>query len=235
MLLKGIAVGIVILALMMMQIEQWLCRPRPLPQGAPPDTAESKHTSNSPSPPHDVVRTDFRKMRRQLSLSSYPIFFTLAIFLLATVAALSPSHPSNAVDVYVAPTGSDAAGCGETDSPCQTMQGALKYNDAVAISISLAAGAYAPPPAGVDLSHRDVSVVCAQAAVKSQMQCTIDCGGRGPFVAASQQSIIFLSLLSISNCVASFSSPSPLSRGGGAINAGALHIAAHLLHQPARA
>jgi hypothetical protein len=173
-------------------------------------------------------------MSRQLSLPPCLIFVAVAIFLLPAGAGLSTSHPSNAVDVYVAPTGSDAAGCGETDSPCQTIQGALKFNDAVAISISLAAGAYAPPPAGVDLSHRDVSVVCAQAAVKSQMQCAVDCGGRGPFVAASQQSIIFLSLLSISNCVASLASPSQPSRGGGAINAGMVHLAARLLHQPAR-
>ncbi len=162
----------------------------------------------------------------------------VAVFLLATAVAAvqhSAPPPSNAVDVNVAPTGTDVAGCGESDTPCQTIQGALKYNDAVAISMTLAAGAYAPPPAGVDLSRRDVRVVCAQAPVKAQMQCAVDCGGRGPFVAAAQQSILFLSFLSISNCVAlspspspSPSPPSPLAGGGGAINAGALHLPACL-------
>jgi hypothetical protein len=54
----------------------------------------------------------------------------------ATIASIS-AQPA---DVHVAQTGHDVAGCGDQSSPCASVQGALQFNDAIAITITLEPG-----------------------------------------------------------------------------------------------
>jgi hypothetical protein len=159
-----------------------------------------------------------------------PALLPLIFLFVAAAAAASPFDPhpppsaAVAVDLFVSPAGKDdPAGCGtDSQSPCLTIQGALRINDEVDVSVTLAPGVYAPPPDGINLSGKSVRLQCSQPPTKTSMPCAVDCSRRGPFVAAAAATILKISSLSIANCV------SAAAASGGAINAGALLCSALL-------